>query len=146
MLRGFPVPHTKALTKDTLKMEQANLDNLMFSSAAAAKIAAIAASETDGIVRITKKMKSLSLANKVRVRFLADTAEFDLSVVVKQGKNAIAIAEETQKAVKSAVQNMTGIIVSKINVRITGVAAEDPETVSRPAKPKRFAGFRKEKK
>jgi uncharacterized alkaline shock family protein YloU len=95
------------------------------SSAAIARIAAIATAETDGIAQITKKMKSLSLANKVRVRFLADTAEIDMAVIVKQGKSAIVIAEETQKAVKSAVQNMTGIAVSKVNVRISGIVMTD---------------------
>ncbi len=60
----------------------------------------------------------------VNVRIAGDVVEINADVVVKQGYNAVTIAERIQESVKSDIQSMTGIAVSKVNVLISGVSCE----------------------
>ena len=41
--------------------------------------------------------------------------------ITEQGSKAINVASAVQASVKSAVQNMTGITVSKVNVNVVGI-------------------------
>ena len=58
----------------------------------------------------------------VKVRIIGDVIEIDAEVVLKQGYNAVLTGEKIQNAVKSEIQAMTGITVSKVNVVVTGVS------------------------
>lgn len=73
------------------------------------EIAAAAACEVDGV-----------LCNKkdVTVKYVRDVAEISLTLTLKDGVRAVACAETVQNAVKSGVQNMTGITVSRVNIKI----------------------------
>lgn len=62
-----------------------------------------------------------NLSRPVKVKLASEAAEIDVSVVLKQGFKAVHVAEQIQRAVKSAVQNMAGIAVSKVNVSVVGV-------------------------
>ena len=53
----------------------------------------------------------------------AGVAEMDIYVVVRQGYKIKEVAEEIQEYVKEAVQNMTAITVSKVNVYVQDVKA-----------------------
>ena len=55
------------------------------------------------------------------------TAELTLNLVVKFGAKIPAVAEKVQENVKSAVQNMTNVTVSRVNLVIAGLAAEEQE-------------------
>ena len=57
----------------------------------------------------------------------------DISVNLKYGANIPEVAETLQKAVKDAVQNMTGITVSKVNVHVAGIVF--PQSPAAPAVP-----------
>lgn len=57
----------------------------------------------------------------VKVRLSASAAVIDISVVILQGFQAHRVAQAIQESVKSTVQNMTGIAVSKVNVKIAGI-------------------------
>jgi uncharacterized alkaline shock family protein YloU len=61
------------------------------------------------------------LIQPIRATLKGETVEVDISIVVMSGNKAIKVAEAVQQSVKSAVQNMTGIAVSKVNVKISGV-------------------------
>jgi uncharacterized alkaline shock family protein YloU len=109
--------------------------SLKVSEEVVAKIAVFAASEVEGIAleelesggkRLARE-KIESLADKllrplpVKVRLTKEAAEIDISVIVRQGHKAAMVGLNLQQAIKSAVQNMTGIAVSKINVKIAGI-------------------------
>jgi len=109
--------------------------SLKVSEEVVAKIAVFAASEVEGVAleEFEKGGKRLAredikgFADKlfrpvpVKVRLSKEAAEIDISVIVKQGHKAAAVGVNLQQAIKSAVQNMTGIVVSKINVKIAGI-------------------------
>lgn len=57
----------------------------------------------------------------VRITFVSESASIDVGVVVNLNFKIREAAEQVQSAVKDAVQDMTGITVSKVNVYITGI-------------------------
>ena len=54
-------------------------------------------------------------------------AMMDIYVVVNTRRNIQRTSEEIQKKVKSMVQDMTGIAVSRVNVHIQDVAADESQ-------------------
>ncbi|MCL2638605.1 MAG: Asp23/Gls24 family envelope stress response protein [Oscillospiraceae bacterium] len=106
--------------------------SLKVSEEVIAKIAMLAASEVDGVAleadgkrlarAATRNIAQKALrAPPVKAKLSKEAAEIDISVIIKQGHKAAAVGLHLQQAVKTAVQNMTGIAVSKINVKITGI-------------------------
>ncbi len=87
-----------------------------------------AACEVDGVSRIADKpfsFKSILNPNLdntcVSVTMMDGVAKIALSIVAKSGYNMIGVCERIQEKVKAAVQSMTGVTVSKVNVSVTGV-------------------------
>ena len=88
-------------------------------------IAGLAATEVDGVDsmagNITNElvgklgMKNLSKGVKV------DVTEEHVSVNIKYGYNIPDVSERVQDRVKSAIENMTGLTVLDVNIRIAGV-------------------------
>lgn len=83
------------------------------------KIAETAAGEIDGAV--LKRRGGSPFRGPVKVRVSGDSAAVKMAICVKEGCNAVSVAEDVQKSVKSAVQNMTGFTVTKVDVEIAGV-------------------------
>lgn len=94
------------------------------------KIAETAACEIDGVAVKGQRLEAPSALAKfrgpVRARILGEAAaiKFDISVI--DGFNAVKVAESIQHSVKSAVQNMTGFTVTKVDVNIAGVSYREP--------------------
>ena len=95
-------------------MDLQNMDlkggSLQISTEVIGKIARCAALEVDGVSEVS-----------------CGTAELTLNLVVKFGAKIPAVAEKVQENVKSAVQNMTNVTVSRVNLVIAGLAAEEQE-------------------
>lgn len=112
-----------------MEKKHATTGSLKISNDVVVKIAELAAMEIDGVSvkgqRLDFAENPLSIANRfispVHARLTGEAAEIDISVIVIGGHKAVRVAEAVQHSVKSAVQNMTGIAVSKVNVRIAGV-------------------------
>lgn len=93
------------------------------------KIAETAACEIDGVE--IKDPKSLPIPKMpVRARILGEAAAIHMDVNIVEGFNAVKVAEGVQKSVKSAVQNMTGFTVTKVDVNIMGVCYKDSTEVT----------------
>ncbi len=90
------------------------------------KIAETAACEIEGVASKGQRLEAPSAISRfrgpVRARILGEAAaiRFDISVV--DGYNAVSVAESVQRSVKSAVQNMTGFTVTKVDVNIAGIS------------------------
>ena len=103
--------------------------SLKISNEVVVKIAELAAMEIPGVAvkgnHIETQDNPLLIANKfinpIKATLKGEAAQIDISVIVLSGHKAVKVAEAIQQSVKSAVQNMTGIAVSKVNVRIAGV-------------------------
>ncbi len=94
-----------------------------------AVIAGLAATEVDGVSsmagNITNElvgklgMKNLSKGVKIAVKENIVSVELALNLVY--GKSIPTVSEKVQERVKSAIENMTGLTVDAVNIRIAGV-------------------------
>ena len=113
-----------------MSMEQQNqtVGSLKISQEVIATITKYAVTEIEGvnslaegrlpIKNITKKGIA---ARPIIINLNDDVAVIDVCVIVEAGCKIRTVAENIQKAVKDAVQNMTGITVSKVNVHVEGI-------------------------
>lgn len=94
-----------------------------------AMIASLAATEVEGVSamsgNITNELMSKvgmkSLTKGVKVEVLGSNALVDLSVTLEYGYNIPQTSQKVQEKVKIAIENMTGLTVSTVNVRIAGI-------------------------
>lgn len=89
------------------------------------KIAETAACEIDGVVCEGNHLAVVGAKSKllgaVRAHLLGETASLKIEIVVLEGYNAVNVAESVQRSVKSAIQNMTGFTVTKVDVDVVGI-------------------------
>lgn len=93
------------------------------------KIAELSATEISGVasengklmVAQSKKGIASLFTYPVQVSLSKEAAVITISIITEQGSKAVSVASAVQANVKSAVQNMTGITVSKVNVNIVGI-------------------------
>ena len=92
-------------------------------------IAAGAALETEGVEGLSnspgKELSDLigkkSLSKGVRVKVADDAICVDIFIIVKAGNVVSAVGKNVQEAVKTSVEATTGLPVSAVNVRVSGV-------------------------
>lgn len=67
-------------------------------------------------------MKNLSKG--VKVDILENIVCVDLALNIEYGYNILETSKTVQEKVKAAIENMTGLVVSDVNVRIASVEME----------------------
>lgn len=106
--------------------------SLRISNDVLTKIAEVAATEIKGVASegehlVVSDKNIAQLTGKfmpqspVKAVLRNDAVEVTVSIVVLQGFKADNIAQAVQQSVKSAIQNMAGISVSKVNVKIADI-------------------------
>ena len=121
-------------------MDLQNMDlkggSLQISTEVIGKIARCAALEIEGVADVScgrqnKKVKDLleiaSLQSPVTVTMREGTAEITLNLLVNFGVRIPSVAEKVQENVKSAVQSMTNVTVSRVDLVIAGLSAPQEE-------------------
>lgn len=77
------------------------------------------------LANISRKLSGIFFNRKkqtpVLINFNGDVITIDVGVNLKYGHKVIKVAEEIQNKVKEAIQSMTKIAVSKVNVYVMGV-------------------------
>ena len=127
--------------------------SLQISTEVIAKIARMAALEIEGVKEVspaTAGVKGLlSKSKSVAVSLNDDVAELTLQVVVFYGAKIPSVCEKVQKNVKAAVQSMTSITVSRVNVIVDGVqvrpevaAVQPPLAIKEPGPSRAMQGGR----
>ncbi|HBM46551.1 MULTISPECIES: Asp23/Gls24 family envelope stress response protein [unclassified Clostridium] len=92
-------------------------------------IAGLAATEVDGVDsmagnitnELVGKLGMKNLSKGVKVDVTEEHVSVDLSLNIKYGYNIPDVSERVQDRVKSAIENMTGLTVLDVNIRIAGV-------------------------
>lgn len=102
--------------------------SLQISSEVIEKIARLAAAEVEGVSDILSYtdggqgfLGKLANSKAIRVTLRDDVAEIEVSLVVDYGTKIPEVSELVQKNVKDAVQNMTSITVTRVDVIIAGL-------------------------
>ena len=67
------------------------------------------------------KLGMKNLSKGVKVDVTEEHVSVDLSLNIKYGYNIPDVSERVQDRVKSAIENMTGLTVLDVNIRIAGV-------------------------
>ncbi len=92
-------------------------------------IAGLAATEVDGVSamagNITNELMSRvgykSLTKGVKTEIIAGQVSVELSLTMDYGYNIPDTCAKVQDKVKTTIENMTGLIVTDVNIRIAGV-------------------------
>lgn len=119
--------------RNTYKVyEDGKIGEVQIADEVVAIIAGLAATEVAGVDSMAGKitnelvgklgMKNLSKGVKVDVT--EEHVSVDLSLNVKYGFNIPEVSEKVQEKVKAAIENMTGLTVLDVNIRIAGVNLE----------------------
>lgn len=106
--------------------------SLRISQDVIATIANYAAAEIGGVSpvnstssAITKIIGGKKIMKTTSIDLNDDVAVIDMFINLKYGTKIHEIAEDIQSAVKEAVQTMTGITVSKVNLHVDGIILEE---------------------
>lgn len=109
--------------------EDENIGSVKIADDVVAMIAGIAATEVEGVAamagNVTNELMSKvgvkSLKKGVKVDVIEKVVAVDLALVMEYGYNIPATSQKVQDKVKNAIENMTGLEVSDVNIRIAGV-------------------------
>ncbi len=113
-----------------------------------AKIAAEAAQSSEGVMLVGGFSFSEMLGKKdsdkgVKVESEGGHCTITIEIKVEYGRQMYEVAHDLQKKVKNAVEQMTGMLVHKINVVIKGIY--HPEDIEKKEKTKEKTKEKKEK-
>lgn len=92
------------------------------SGLAAIEVEGVAAMSGGWGLEIAEKLGKKSFGKGIKVEVNEDQTKIDIFISVKYGYSIPKVAEGVQQAVKSAVETMTGLIVSSVNVHVVSVA------------------------
>ena len=95
-------------------------------------IAGLAATEIEGVAsmagnitnELVGKLGMKNLSKGVKVEVLEGVVSVDLTLNIKYGYNIPETCEKVQKRVKAAIENMTGLEASDVNISIADVEME----------------------
>lgn len=114
--------------------------NLKISREVICTIAKYAAMEIDGVASLasfTANLKGWLLkkqsAKPISIDLTDDVARIDIHINIRAGVKIPELAEKIQVAVKEAVQNMTGIAVSHVNIEVADIVFGDLPGEPQPA-------------
>ncbi len=74
------------------------------------------------------KLGMKNLSKGVKVDILENIVCVDLALNIEYGYNILETSKTVQEKVKAAIENMTGLVVSDVNVRIASVEMEKEKT------------------
>ncbi|MDO4541305.1 MAG: Asp23/Gls24 family envelope stress response protein [Bacillota bacterium] len=98
-------------------------------------IAAKAAGEVEGIAAMTgtfagefvEKLGVKNLSKGIKVEISEANVAISLSVMVNYGYKIPEICKEAQLSVKTAVESMTGLTVTEVNIYVQGITFPQPD-------------------
>ena len=116
--------------RNTYKIhENGKVGEVQIADEVVASIAALAASEVKGVYstignitnELTGKLGKKNLSKGVKVLVSTDAVSVDMALTLDYGVGIPDTAKKVQEKVKLAIENMTGLQVKEVNIRIAGV-------------------------
>ena len=95
--------------------------------------AGLAATEVEGVDsmagnitnELVGKLGMKNLSKGVKVDVTEEHVSVDLSLNIRYGYNIPSVSEQVQEKVSTAIENMTGLTVLDVNVKIAGVNMDE---------------------
>lgn len=105
------------------------LGEVQIADEVVAIIAGLAATEVDGVAsmagnvtnELVAKLGMKKLSKGVKVLVTDQNVDVDLALNIDYGYSIMKVSEKVQDKVKAAIENMTGLHVSIVNIRIVSV-------------------------
>ena len=125
---------TEAENRSTHKVyEKEKIGEVQIADEVVAIIAGLAATEVEGVDsmagnitnELVGKLGMRDLSKGVKVGVTEEHVSVDLSLNLKYGYNIPEVCEKVQERVKTAIENMTGLSVLDVNIKIAGVNMEN---------------------
>ena len=112
-----------------LSQEDETFGTVKIADDVVAMIAALAATEVDGVAamngnvakELLSKVGVKGLAKGVKVDISNQKVKVELAVIMEYGFNIPTTCQSVQNKVKNAIENMTGLEVTDVNIRIAGI-------------------------
>lgn len=120
--------------RNTYKIhDNGSLGEVQIADEVVAIIAGLAATEVDGVGsmagnitnELVGKLGMKNLSKGVKVDVTEEHVSVDLSLNIRYGYNIPAVSEQVQEKVSTAIENMTGLTVLDVNIKIAGVNMEE---------------------
>ena len=98
-----------------------------------AMIAGLAATEVEGVAsmagnitnELVGKLGMKNLSKGVKVEVTEEHVSVNMALNLKYGYSIPDVCEKVQEKVKNAIENMTGLMVLDVNIKIAGVSLEE---------------------
>lgn len=111
-------------------LDEGNIGEVQIADEVVAIIAGLAATEVEGVAsmagnvtnELVSKLGKKNLAKGVKVEITPEVVIVDMALNMEYGYNIPKTSEIVQDKVKTAIENMTGLKVAEVNIRIAGVA------------------------
>ena len=111
------------------KLNDGNIGSVHIADEVVAIIAGLAATEVEGVKamagnitnELVSKLGMKNLSKGVKVDVTAQNVTVDMTLTMKYGYSIPETSKTVQEKVKAAIENMTGLSVAEVNVRIAGV-------------------------
>ena len=112
--------------------ESINIGEVHISDEVVAIIAGLAATEIEGVQsmagnitnELVSKLGMKNLSKGVKVTISDDSVEVSLALNIKYGYEVPAVSKKVQDKVKSAIETMTGLTVTAVNIKIVSLNIE----------------------
>lgn len=111
-------------------LEGSNAGSIKIANDVVATIAGLAASDVPGIAGmsggitggIAEMLGRKNLTKGIKVEVVSQDAIIDIFCVIEYGYSITTVAANVQEKVKNAVESMTGLTCSAINIHVQGVS------------------------
>lgn len=113
--------------------EKDKIGEVQIADEVVAIIAGLAATEVEGVDsmagnitnELVGKLGMKNLSKGVKVEVTEEHVSVNLSLNLKYGYSIPDVCETVQEKVKNAIENMTGLMVLDVNIKIAGVSMEE---------------------
>lgn len=113
--------------------EKDKIGEVQIADEVVAIIAGLAATEIEGVDsmagnitnELVGKLGMKNLSKGVKVTVTEQHVSVELSLNMKYGCSIPTVSEKVQERVQTAIENMTGLTVLEVNIKIAGVSMEE---------------------
>ena len=115
--------------RENIKINENSIGDVRIADEVIATIIGLATTEVEGVSsmagnitnELVSKLGMKNLSKGVKVEVTAQNVAVDMALTMKYGYSIPETSKTVQEKVKAAIENMTGLNVTEVNVRIAGV-------------------------
>ena len=125
----------KETVRNTYALESGEAGEVRIADEVVAIIAGLAATEVEGVAsmagnitnELVGKLGMKTLSKGVKLTVVDNTVSVVLSLNLEFGFSVPEVSRRVQEKVKAAIENMTGLEVADVNIRVAGVKVPEED-------------------